>query len=148
MSEATYEAMRAYIRLAVEAEVAKKIPETRSAPEPKIIEGLPGKDGRDGKDGAPSTVPGPKGDPGERGADGIATREELHSLVEERMADIQVRGFADMYQGVWQPDHPYTRSQAVTWGGQLYLALANTKGKPAESADWRLIVKAGRDGKR
>lgn len=107
-----------------------------------------GADGLNGKDGAPSLVPGPKGDPGERGKDGIATREELESIIEERMADIQVRGFADMYQGVWQPEHPYTRSQAVTWGGQLYLALADTKGKPAESPDWRLIVKAGRDGKR
>jgi hypothetical protein len=151
--------------------------ETRSAPQ--VIEGPPGpagkdgangKDGRDGidgkdgtpgpmgergadglngKDGAPSTVSGPKGDKGERGADGIATREEIELLVEQRMADVQVRTFADLYQGVWQPEREvYTRSQCVTWGGHLFLCLKDTKGKPAESPDWRMIVKAGRDGKR
>lgn len=107
-----------------------------------------GADGINGKDGAPSTVPGPKGDTGECGADGIATREELHSLIEERMADIQVRTFADLYQGVYQPGTTYSRGLAVTWGGSLWLSKADTKTKPGESPEWQLIVKKGSDGRK
>lgn len=107
-----------------------------------------GVDGINGKDGAPSIIPGPKGDTGERGADGIATRQELDMAIEERFAELQVRSFADMYQGVYQPDKDYTRSALVTWGGSLFLALANTRARPEQSPDWKLIVKRGADGKK
>lgn len=106
-----------------------------------------GVDGLNGKDGAPSTVPGPKGDTGERGADGIATREELHSLIEERMAEVQVRSFADLYRGVFKHGESYKRSQFATWGGSLFLALADTGNRPGESNDWQLVTKRGADGK-
>lgn len=121
--------------------------EIRSA---QTIEGPPGKDGKDGRDGKDGTNggDGKPGEKGERGADGIATREELHSLIEERMADINVRSFADVYQGVYEPDRLYTRGLATTWGGSLWLALVDTKAKPGENADWRLIVKKGADGRK
>ena len=149
--------------------------ETRSAPQ--VITGPPGpagtdgKDGRDGKDGVDGK-PGEKGERGtdgiigrdgkdgiagkdgtpgergERGADGIATREEIHEIIETRMADIQVRTFADVYQGVYQPSQTYGRGQLVTWGGSLWLSKTEAKTKPGESADWQLIVKKGADGKK
>lgn len=107
-----------------------------------------GADGINGKDGAPSTVPGPKGDTGERGADGIATREEIVEIVEERAADINVRTFADTYQGVYEPNRTYSRGVLVTWGGSLWLSQAEAKTKPGESADWKLVVKKGSDGRK
>lgn len=187
MSESPYVAMREFIRVAVELEVRKAIPDlkeslTREAP--KIIEGPPGKDGRDGKDGvngkdgqdgkpgelgqrgadgvngkdgrngdpgkdgAPSAIPGPKGDKGERGADGIATREELNAIVEQRFAEIQVRTFADVYQGVYENGRNYERGLLATWGGSLWLSQAETRSKPGESPDWRLVVKKGADARK
>ena len=103
--------------------------------------GADGLNGINGKDGASSSVPGTKGDTGERGANGIATREELQDLVEARFADVQVRGFADIYKGVYKPGELYTRSSFTTWGGSLWLALVDTKAKPGENTDWRLVVK-------
>lgn len=107
-----------------------------------------GVDGINGKDGAPSTVPGPKGDTGERGADGIATREEIHSAIEERVGEIQVRTFADIYQGVYENGRLYTRGLLATWGGSLWLSKVETRAKPGESPDWRLVVKKGADARK
>lgn len=107
-----------------------------------------GADGKDGKDGELSTVPGPKGDPGERGADGIATRAELDELVEQRFGELQVRTFADVYQGVYEPNRTYTRGLLTTWGGSLWLSQSDTKTKPGESPDWKLVVKKGSDGRK
>lgn len=114
-------------------------------------DGLNGKDGKDGSpgsDGAASIIPGPAGPKGERGADGIATREELSSLIEERWGELQVRTFADVYQGVYENGRLYERGLLTTWGGSLWLSQAETKAKPGESPDWRLIVKKGADGKK
>lgn len=104
-------------------------------------EGLQGREGLAGKDGA-------LGEKGERGADGIASREELESLIEVRFADLQVRTFADAYQGVYQADRDYTRGMLTTWGGSLFLALADTRARPEMNGDWKLIVKRGADGRK
>lgn len=120
--------------------------ETRAVPEPKIIEGPPGKNGIDGKDGF-NGKDGADGKPGERGTDGIATREELKAAAQEVFADFQVRTFADIYQGVYESGKTYTRGVLTTWGGSLFLSKAETSSKPGESADWQLVVKRGADGK-
>lgn len=131
-----------------EYSAGKVVGEKGERGEPGIGEkGERGADGINGKDGAPSTVPGPKGDPGERGKDGIATREELESIVEQRFADVQVRSFADIYQGVYDPAKTYTRGNLATWGGSLWLSKSDTRTKPGESSDWQLVVKRGADGK-
>jgi len=148
MDEDRYRAMRAYIDLAVELGVEKKLialrsalpTETRAA-EPVV--GPPGKDGLAGKDG----IDGKPGAAGKDGANGIATREEIVAIVEERAAEISVRTFADTYKGVYKPDELYTRGVLTTWGGSLFLAKADTKDKPGESASWQLVVKRGADGK-
>lgn len=108
------------------------------------IAGANGKDGRDGVDGKA----GAQGEKGERGADGIATREEIMAIVEERAADINVRTFADVYQGVYEPNKLYARGVLATWGGSLWLALAETQAKPGESPNWKLVVKKGADGRK
>lgn len=119
--------------------------QTRSAEIPK--EGPAGKDGKDGIDGKDG-ADGKDGTPGERGADGIATREELDSMIEKRFGELQVRSLADSYEGVYQQDKDYTRGQLVTWGGSLFLALADTKARPEQSPDWKLIVKRGADARK
>jgi hypothetical protein len=169
MSEATYALMREFIKVAVELEVGKRIGEVRSVEvRSEPVEGPPGKDGRDGidgkdgKDGAPGPqgergadglagrdgTPGPRGEPGERGADGIATRAELESIVEARFAELQVRTFADLYQGVFEPSKIYTRGSLATWGGSLWLSMRESSSRPGENADWKLVVKRGADGKK
>lgn len=111
-------------------------------------QGERGADGLAGRDGAASTVPGPRGEPGERGADGIATLEELDARIEARFAELQVRTFADVYQGVFEPDKLYTRGLLATWGGSLWLSLNETRSKPGENGDWRLVAKRGADGRK
>jgi len=143
-------------------------------PGPAGKDGEPGRDGKDGTDGAcgdrgeagPAGTDGERGLPGERGtdglqgrdgavgkdgargADGIATREEIESIVETRVSEVQVRTFADVYQGVYENGKPYTRGLLVTWGGSLWLSLAETSAKPGENTEWRLVVKKGADGRK
>jgi hypothetical protein len=88
----------------------------------------------DGKDGAD-------------GKDGIATRDELNAIVEERFADIQTRTLADIYRGVFKTDGRYARGDTATFGGGLWLALADGSDKPGTSDQWRLIVKRGADAR-
>jgi hypothetical protein len=107
-----------------------------------------GADGLAGRDGTPSTVPGPRGEPGERGADGIATLAELDARIEARFAELQVRTFADVYQGVFEPDKSYARGLLTTWGGSLWLSLHETRSKPGENGDWKLVAKRGADGRK
>lgn len=140
-----YEAFRAFARaeiraqrLEFKAEIAKEL-----RAEFKLLEGPPGKDGangtngvdgRDGRDGA-------DGKPGERGTDGIATPEDLKQLAERVYADLQVRTFADVWQGTYKNGELYQRGLLTTWGGSLWLSMAETRSRPGETPDWKLVVK-------
>jgi hypothetical protein len=42
----------------------------------------------------------------------------------------------------------YARGLLATWGGSLWLSLADTRAKPGENGDWRLVVKRGADGRK
>lgn len=180
MSETAYRGMRAFIEVAVELEVTKRLnailatQETRSVAPVQGEKGEPGEKGEKGDPGAPGApgqpgekgergetgargadglagrdgTQGPPGERGERGADGIATRAELESIVEARFAELQVRTFADLYQGVFVPEKTYTRGLLTTWGGSLWLSLNETRSRPGESQDWQLVVKRGADGRR
>jgi hypothetical protein len=59
-----------------------------------------------------------------------------------------VRTFADLYQGVFEPEKTYTRGLLATWGGSLWLSLAETRAKPGDNGDWKLVVKRGADGRK
>jgi hypothetical protein len=51
-------------------------------------------------------------------------------------------------RGVYSVGKAYARGDAVTRGGSLFIAKIDApKGLPGASDDWRLAVKAGRDGK-
>jgi hypothetical protein len=139
--------------------------------------GPAGRDGTDGKDGARGEkgdvgpagkdgLPGPQGDKGERGADGLQGRDgtngkdgergadgtsspaEIEAIVEKRVAEINVRTFADIYQGVYKPGNLYARGLLATWGGTLWLSLKDTQAKPGEGADWRMVASKGADGRK
>jgi len=52
------------------------------------------------------------------------------------------------YKGVWTKDTAYGCGSAVTCGGSLWIARADTSEKPGDGATkWQLAVKAGRDGR-
>jgi hypothetical protein len=106
-------------------------------------QGERGADGRVGADGPQ----GPAGERGERGTDGIATREELEAIIEERFADLQIRSLADWYQGVFRADGSYERGHLVQWDGSLFLAQKRTSATPLDGPDWKLVTKKGRDGR-
>ena len=54
---------------------------------------------------------------------------------------------AMIYRDVFRDGEKYVSGDAVTWGGSLWIAKAETSAKPGESPDWKLAVKKGRDGK-
>jgi len=97
---------------------------------------------------------------GDRGADGLGfddLRIEQHedlrtfSVVFEKGAER--REFTAslpvlIYREIWRENEKYSAGDAVTFGGSLWIAKAATKTKPGDgSADWRLAVKKGRDGR-
>jgi hypothetical protein len=51
-------------------------------------------------------------------------------------------------RGVFREGSPYERGDGITFGGSYWIAQKDApEGKPGMSADWRLAVKKGRDGK-
>lgn len=104
-----------------------------------------------GKDGAP-------GEDGKPGRDGIGfddmtldyDGERTFTFLFQRGERIEERKFVAPVMldcGVYRPDTAYAKGDAVTYGGSLWIAQRETKARPDSSADWRLAVKKGRDGK-
>lgn len=118
-------------------------------------DGLAGLAGRDGKDGAPG-VHGKDGAPGRDGVgfDDLSVLHDGGRTVTLRFtrADV-VKEFpltfaVPLYQGVYKDTIAYHQGDAVTFGGSVWIARAETQDKPGEGATaWQLAVKAGRDGK-
>lgn len=122
--------------------------DTRAAPQPTVIEGPPGPAGPQGERGeqGPQGEVGPAGAVGERGADGIPTIEEVEEVVTRKVNELEARSFADFYNGVYKEGTAYTRGSLATWDGSLWLAQTETTQKPGDkNADWKLVVKKGRD---
>lgn len=104
-----------------------------------------------GKDGAP-------GDDGKPGRDGIGfddmtldyDGERTFTFLFQRGERIEERKFVApvmLDRGVYRPEATYTKGDAVTYGGSVWIAQTDTRARPDGSADWRLAVKKGRDGK-
>ena len=154
--------LRAELQTRTAVTVSQPEPGPPGEPGPAGRDGVDGKDGERGEKGDPGPqgergadglhgrdgAPGERGERGERGADGIATREELNEMIEQRFAELQVRTLADSYREVYRAGETYKRGEVVTWGGSLFLAMADTAEKPETTQAWRLVVKHGRDGKR
>jgi hypothetical protein len=98
-----------------------------------------GTDGRDGRDGF-----------------GLDDFEFAAELVDDRMLHLSLSAGGREKRCVlrlpividretWRADKKYERGDAVTYGGQIYIARADTQSRPGESGDWRLSVRRGVD---
>lgn len=125
----------------------------------------PAKDGRDGRDADPNEIelvvrrlfdelPKPRD-----GRDGIATREEIITVVREAVAaavpsEVEkavteaIKSVPRLeYRGVWS-EAEYQKGDAVSFGGSLWICRTDqTAAKPGTSPDWQLAVKKGRDAR-
>jgi integrin beta 3 len=132
----------------------------------KGADGLAGRDGRDG-------LPGPQGDKGldgQHGKDGKDGQDGLgfddleetidpdtRTIIRRHRSGDRVKEFRHkchfwvIDRGVFAEGRTYEAGDAVTWGGNLYIAQETTSDKPSEMSgqtkSWRLAVRRGRDGK-
>lgn len=101
----------------------------------------------------------PKPANGKDGADGLGfddlaveQLDERHIVLRFSRGDVvkefpvELAGFVD--RGVFKHGDTYDRGDSVSWGGSTFFAQKRApEGEPGTSADWRLGVKRGRDGK-
>lgn len=121
------------------------------APDGEIINlgSIQGKPGEKGEPGAP----------GKDGRDGFGFDDMTEELAEDGRTIIrrytrgeEIREFRHTFavlldKGVFREGETYTKGDAVTWGGSIFIAQETTSEKPETSKAWRLAVKRGRDGK-
>lgn len=108
-----------------------------------------------------SRLPGPQGPQGVPGMDGLGfdgiepiddDKEIGFKFVVAGQAVKEIRfprpiaNVADAWRGVWKAGD-YRRGELVTFGGSMFLAKADTSGKPEQADAWVLCVKRGRDGR-
>lgn len=134
-------------------------------------QGAPGPSGRDGADGVPGSA-GADGIDGRDGKDGAGIADAFvgrdgelvltyddgrvknlgagfaRGINAEAIAEMVRRAVADLHKGVWEPG-AYCKGDQVTYGGSLFIAVADTAAsdRPTASEAWTLAVKRGRDGK-
>ena len=98
------------------------------------------------------------GKDGDQGQDGIGfddmtldyDGERTFTFLFQRGERVEERKFVVpvvLDRGVYRADTDYAKGDAVTYGGSVWIAQTDTKTKPDGSADWRLAVKKGRDGR-
>jgi len=71
---------------------------------------------------------------------------EAVAPLEKRIAELESRPHGIKYAGPWTAGTVYDQGDCVSRKG-LWIATCATRQKPGESADWRLAVKEGRDGR-
>lgn len=72
------------------------------------------------------------------------------AALEKRIAELEQQPRGLKYCGAWAATETYATGDVVTDKGAMWVstpALTHAKGRPAESRDWTLCVKAGRDGR-
>lgn len=101
------------------------------------------KDGADGRDGADGL-----------GFDDLQVEDDglgavrLRFVRGDQVKEFEVRLPVVIDRGVYRETEAYQKGNGVTWAGSWWLAQKDApEGKPGESADWRLAVKKGRDGR-
>jgi hypothetical protein len=68
--------------------------------------------------------------------------------LEVKLLELQQGIEARSWQGVWEPGKDYNKHNLTTHRGCIWIAVADDpQGTPGSSSDWRLAVKAGRDGR-
>lgn len=125
--------------------------------------GPAGANGIDGKEGPR----GPKGDAGRNANDLIYLQEYVIEQIDRTLKTGKVEtpdggrtlrwSFGDTVHeirtaivldaGVWKDGTTYVAGDGVTLGGSFFIAQATTTAKPGQSAEWRLAVKRGADGR-
>lgn len=102
--------------------------------------------GKDGEDG----------EKGKDGTDGVGFDDLDLVVADDGVAIVFTRGDekkafplpVPIDRGVYKEGSAYRKGNAVTWGGQLWIAQKNNpEGKPGDGDAWRLSVKKGRDAK-
>lgn len=92
-----------------------------------------------------------------RGADGLGFDDltvehdgersfTLHFSQGARVKSYPISFDVPLDRGVWR-ERSYQKGDGVTWAGSWWIAQGKTDSKPGTSSDWRLAVKAGRNGK-
>lgn len=120
------------------AQVASKGRSERSGDEGCERSGNAGSEG-EGSDGS---------DQGSVGDDAHASADAARDEVARRLAALEQRANALVYQGVWSADAQYVKGDAVTHSGSMWVAEGFADGeRPGKSAVWKLAVKRGRAGK-
>lgn len=72
---------------------------------------------------------------------------EVVDPLRQRIAELEQRSTMS-YRGTWDPQVTYRRGDVVTHAGAAWHAAGETHAdKPGIGASWRLMVKAGRDGR-
>lgn len=102
-----------------------------------------GRDGADGKDGAAGM--GPTDFEMVDDGDGVIYRMSAGDKVKEWR--IPKPTMADFFQYGWKDGTEYKRGALVMYGGQPWLAMADTKARPDSNSDWAMFAKKARDGK-
>lgn len=122
--------------------------------------GLPGKDGLDGERGQ-------KGEPGRNATDLTLLFDRIDERIEQRFQIVtlttpdggrtmhwsvagkvhEVKTAVMLDAGVWREGAAYVAGDAVSHGGSLFIAQAETTARPGKSDEWRLAVKRGNDGR-
>lgn len=70
--------------------------------------------------------------------------DDIIDQVEERLIAIEARQPDFRYRGVFQRAEEYRKSNVVTHGGSLWIALADAPGVPgAPEGAWQMAVKGG-----
>lgn len=108
----------------------------------------------DGRTKSLGVVIGKDGAPGRDGKDGADFSEVELEYDGERTLTIKGKGGVivkrlpiPIDRGYWR-EGKFEKGDIVTEGGTAYIAQADTKEKPsAQSADWRILARKGRDGK-
>jgi integrin beta 3 len=135
--------------------------------------GPDGAPGRDGRDGAPG-VDGQRGERGQIGKDGIDGKDGRDGTdgrdgFQLEDFDVELKDGRDIVvtlraagrlltktvslpvpidRGVHRSGAKHRQGDGVTYGGSFWIAQKDTTAAPGgDSADWRLAVKRGKDGK-
>jgi Collagen triple helix repeat (20 copies) len=127
--------------------------------------GKPGAMGPAGADGKPGER-GQKGEPGRNASDLTLIEEMIEQRVERKfkaaavttadggrtlrwaLGDIvhEIKTAIVLDAGIWKEGRDYAAGDGVTLGGSFFIAQTATSAKPPGN-DWRLAVRAGRDGR-
>lgn len=79
--------------------------------------------------------------------DVVARLEAVERRLAEGAKSWAASNLADCYRGVFQDNGTYSRGELCTYGGSMWIALADNSERPGTGGGWQLCVKHGRAAK-